>query len=196
MPLRFPLLDEPQQLGLLVEPGGIVALERQAAAVLQLQNPLGDVVEKVAVVGDDDHRARIVAERLFEPLDGFRVEMVRRFVQEQQVGLLQERHAQGHPPPLAAGKLADRRVVGRQHQRVAGDVHHAVQFPAARGVDLFLEPAHLVDELIEVVVRLRVGHAAGDLVEAIDQVDWIGFMAVSRFSRTVRSRSNCGSWAT
>ena len=161
LPLRLPLLDDPQQLGLLFEPRGVVALERQAPAAFELQNPLGDVVEEVAVVGDDDDRARIVAERLFEPLDRLGVEMVGGLVQQQQVGLFQQGHAQGHPPPLAAGKLADRGVVGRQHQGVAGDVHHAVQLPAIAGVDLLLEPAHLVHQLVEVVVRLRVGHPAG-----------------------------------
>ena len=101
---------------------------------------------------------------------GLGVEMVGRLVQQQQVGLLQQGHAQRHAPPLAAGKLADGRVVGRQHQGVAGDVHHPVQLPAATGVDLLLEPAHLVHELVQVVVRLGIGHAAGDLVEAIDEV--------------------------
>ena len=168
--LGLSFLDNPQQFGLLLQPGRVVALERQAAAVLQLQNPLGDVVQEVPVVGDDNHRAGILAQRLLQPLDRFGVEMVGRLVQQQQVGLLQQRHAERHAPPLAAGKLAHGRVVGRQHQRIAGDVQHPVQLPAAAGVDLLLEPPHLVHELVQIVVGLRIGHAAGDLVEAVDQI--------------------------
>ena len=32
------------------------------------------------------------------------------------------------------------------------------------------KPAHLVHQLVEIVVRLRIGHAAGDFVEAVDQI--------------------------
>ena len=45
-----------------------------------------------------------------------------------------------------------------------------IQLPAAAGVDLLLQPAHLVHQLVEVVVRLRIGHPPGDLVEAVDQI--------------------------
>ena len=121
-------------------------------------------------MGDDDYRAGILAQGLFEPLHRFRVEVVRRLVQEQQVRFFQKRHAQCHPPPLAAGKLSHGRFVGRQHQGVGGDVHHAVQLPAVAGVDLLLQPAHLFHEPVEVVVGLGVGHLHGDLVEAVDEV--------------------------
>jgi hypothetical protein len=45
------LLFEP--LGLLFQPGGVVALVGDAAAAVELEDPAGDVVEEIAVVGDD-----------------------------------------------------------------------------------------------------------------------------------------------
>ena len=163
-------LDNPQQFDLLVQPGRVIPFKRQAAAALQLQNPFGDVVQEVPIVGNDNHRAGIVAQGLFEPLDGFGVEMVRRLVEQQQVGLLQQGHPDRYAPPLAARELSDRHVIRRQHQRVAGDIHHPVQLPAAAGVDLLLEPTHLVHEFVQIVVGFRFGHAGGDSVEAIHQV--------------------------
>ena len=76
--------------------------------------------------------------RLLQPLHGFGVEVVGGLVEQEQVGLLEQGHAQGHPPPLAAGKLADRGIVGRQHQGVGGDVQQAIQLPAVAGVDFLL----------------------------------------------------------
>ena len=43
---------------LLLEPAGVVALIRNAVAAIELEDPAGDVVEEVAVVGDRDDRAR------------------------------------------------------------------------------------------------------------------------------------------
>ena len=110
---------------------------------------------------DDDHRARIVAQGLFQPLHGLGVEVVGGFVQEQQVGLFQQGHAQGHAAALAAGELPHGRVVGRQHEGVGGDVHQAVEFPAVAVVDLLLQAAHFLHELVEVVVFLGIGHLHG-----------------------------------
>jgi hypothetical protein len=42
-----------EPLGLLLQPGGIVALVGNAAAAVEFEDPAGDVVEEIAVVGDD-----------------------------------------------------------------------------------------------------------------------------------------------
>src|SRR6185503_10403919 len=51
------LLCEP--LLLLRQPGGVVALVGDAAAAVELKDPAGDIVKEVAVMGDDQDRARI-----------------------------------------------------------------------------------------------------------------------------------------
>ena len=71
---------------LLLEPAGIVALVGDALAAVELEDPAGDVVEEVPVMGDRDDRALVVGEEPLEPEDGLGVEMVRRLVEEQQVG--------------------------------------------------------------------------------------------------------------
>ena len=50
-----------QPLALLPEPGRIISLIGNAVAAIELENPAGDVVEEIAVVGDDQDGARIVA---------------------------------------------------------------------------------------------------------------------------------------
>src|SRR6185437_5666111 len=54
-----------EALLLLLEPGRVVALVRDAAAAIELEDPDGHVVEEVAIVGDDQDGARIVAQMAF-----------------------------------------------------------------------------------------------------------------------------------
>ena len=75
-----------QALLLLLEPRGVVALVGDAAAAVELEDPAGDVVEEVAIVGDRDDRALVLGQVALEPGDRLGVEVVRRLVEEQQVG--------------------------------------------------------------------------------------------------------------
>src|SRR5204862_5095377 len=63
--LGLPLAFEPRLL--LFEPAGIIALERDAAAAIQFQDPAGDLVEEIAVVGDRHDRAGVVAQKALQP---------------------------------------------------------------------------------------------------------------------------------
>ena len=81
------LLLAGKSLLLLLEPRRVVALERDAAAAVQLEDPLGDVVEEVAVVGDGHDGARILLQEALQPLDALGVEVVGRLVEQQQVGV-------------------------------------------------------------------------------------------------------------
>jgi len=54
---------------LLLEPGRVVALERDPAAAIVARGSLRDVVEEISVVGDRDDRARVLLEETLEPVD-------------------------------------------------------------------------------------------------------------------------------
>ncbi len=69
------------------QPLGIVALEGNAFAAVQLQDPAGHVVEKVAVVGDGHHGAAVVVQEALQPGHRFGIEVVGRLVQQQHVGV-------------------------------------------------------------------------------------------------------------
>src|SRR5262249_33448652 len=56
-----------QALLLLHQPGGIVALIGNAAAAIELEDPPRDIVEEVAVVGDDQDRAGVLPKMAFQP---------------------------------------------------------------------------------------------------------------------------------
>jgi hypothetical protein len=57
-----------------------------------------DGVEEVAVVGDGDERPVVLAQELLQPADGVDVQVVGRLVEEQGLGVAEERLRQQQPP--------------------------------------------------------------------------------------------------
>ena len=82
------------QTGLLLfKPTRVVAFEGEALALVEFENPLRHVVKEVAIVGDGDHGPRIFLQVAFEPSYRFRIEMVRRFIEQQQIWARQQQTA-------------------------------------------------------------------------------------------------------
>ncbi len=71
-------------------------------AAVELENPAGDVVQKIAIVRHGDDRALVAREVLLQPLHAFGVEVVGRFVQQEDGRLLQEQPRQRDAAALAA----------------------------------------------------------------------------------------------
>ena len=65
----------------LIQPRGVIPLPGDAMAAVELENPLGRVVEEVAVVRHRDDGAFVFLEEALEPGDGLGVEMIRRLVE-------------------------------------------------------------------------------------------------------------------
>ncbi len=105
-------------LSLLLQPATI-ALDQVVAVIapVGLQLPMlqgedrGDrLVEQGEVVGHDQHPASIGGEPLDQPGFGVEVEMVRRLVEQEDIGLGEEDSGQFHPAALATGH-GDHRLV-------------------------------------------------------------------------------------
>ena len=180
-----------QALGLLLEPGGVVALVGDAAAAVELEDPAGDVVEEVAVVGDDQDGARVGDQVLLQPGDGLGVEVVGRLVEEQDLGGLEQQLAERDAALLAAGEGVDGGVVGRAAQRLHRDVDLAVEVPEVLGVDLVLEGGHLLHQLVGIVLGdlhrdFVVARRAGRVLAATPS------MTLPRTSRAGSSSGSCG----
>ena len=138
---------------------------------VDLADPLGNVIQEVAIVCDGKHRALVVVQEVLEPQDRLGVQVVRGLVEQQQVGSLEQQLAQGHAAALAAGKHVDRHVGIGQLQGVHGLAELGIDIPAVGGVDLVLELSHLGHEGVHVAIR--VAHLLADLIEAIDLGDHI-----------------------
>jgi hypothetical protein len=110
-------------------------------------------------VRDGDDRTRIALQMLIEPGHGFGVQMIGRFVEEENVRLLQQQSAQRHAPVLTAGEDLDRAVPGRAAQGVHCHLDPRIQIPGTKSVELFLDLGLTLDKL----VHLLIGHGLGKL---------------------------------
>jgi hypothetical protein len=118
-----------QPLLFLSKPGGIVALIGDAAATIEFENPPRDIVEEIAVVGDDEDGAGILPQMALEPVDRLGVEMVGRLVEEQQLRLLKQELAERDAAPLAARQFADIGIIRRTAERIHRLVDLRIEIP-------------------------------------------------------------------
>ena len=154
---------------LLLEPGGIVSLPGDALAAVELEDPAGDVIEEVAVVGDRDDGARVLVEVALEPGDAFGVEVVGGLVEEEDVVLFEEDFAEGDATNFAAGEGVDLGVSGGQAHGVHGDLEASVEVPALGGLDGVLDPPLLFQEFIHLIGVDGLAEAGVDGVEPVQE---------------------------
>ncbi len=187
-PLQFPLegsLPLGVSLGrlgetllLLGEPPGVVPLEGDALAVVEFEDPAGHVVEEVAVVGDGDDGALVVTQEPLEPRHALGVEVVGRFVEEEQIGSAEQESAQCDPASLPSAERGDIGVLGGKPQGVHGDLDGALEIPRSRRLDAAFEVCLPVTEGLVVGVRVGppgeylvvLGEQSGDLPDAVEHV--------------------------
>ena len=81
----------------LVEPAGLAAVEPDGGA--------RDALEEATVVRDDDQRRRCADKLLFQPFDDRQIEMVRRLIKQQDIGLRRHDAGKCGAARLAAGEV-------------------------------------------------------------------------------------------
>ena len=82
-------------------------------AAVEFKNPLAHVVQEVSVVGYGYHRALVLLQVLFQPVDTFCIEVVGGLVKQEYIGLLQQQSAQGHTAPFTTREVGYRPVARR-----------------------------------------------------------------------------------
>ena len=125
-------------------------------AAVEFEDPAGDVVEEVAIVGHRDDGARVLLEEVLEPAHRFGVEVVGRLVEQQHVGLRQQQLAERDAAAFAARDLRDVRVPRRQAQRVGRDFELALEVVAVGRLDDGFEPRLFGGDLVEVGIGFGV----------------------------------------
>ncbi len=89
--------------------------------LVEAQN-LGDaLVKQIQVVRDDEQCAAIAFEELHQPAGGLNIQEVRRLVEQQQVGCLEEQTHQGQFGLLPTTERRDEAIQGHATQVQAGD---------------------------------------------------------------------------
>ena len=145
-----------RRFGLLLEPARIVPLPRNTLAAVELENPACDVVEEVTVVRNGNYGTFILTQVLLQPVDALGIEVVRRLVQKQHVGLLQQ---QAGRVPHGVARLPTAPWTLWSGSGAPQSIHralqNAVQLPAVDVVDLLVQLALTLDQAVHLIVRHR-----------------------------------------
>ena len=106
-------------------------------AVRDLDHPLGDLIDEIAVVGNGENRTPEILNISFQPFHASQVQVVGRLVQEQDVRLFQQKAGEVRPGLFAAGKAVEflSALLRRDAEAVTDLVHVHVHFVAAPGLE-------------------------------------------------------------
>ena len=147
----------------------VAAGEAEQPAPVEFADARGELVEEGPVVGDEQHGALPGADAVLEPLDRDDVQVVGGLVEEQEVGLADQRLREADAPAPAAGQLADR-LVGGQHHLGHHQLDALVDAPAVQLVDAVLQVVEALQAgLVELLVRelLVLVHQGADVRESV-----------------------------
>ena len=123
---------------------------------LERQRARGDPVEEPAVVRRREHRRVLIHEKGLEPLERGDVEVVRRLVQQQEIGIVEQQPSEAETRPLPAGE--------RSHVAVTEHVQtEAREDPAEGRVEVV--PAGVLELMLCVRISLQeLGVAAREVL--------------------------------
>ncbi len=159
---------------------GEIALIFAQLATIELDDAVGDVVQKAPIVGDEQQRALEVVEQAFQPFDRREVEMVGGLVQQQQLGVGDQRARQRNAFLEPAGQGVDR-AVGVQAQALQGFLHPAVESPGVGHFEFVRQPFEVgVHRLIAFRHRMRHGMVLGQ--QRLRRADAFGHRLEHRMS--------------
>ena len=86
-----------------------------------MQDVLGNTVQQIALVAHHDEACPIGFEEEFEPQRRLEIEMVRRLVEQQQVGLGEQQRRERHPHAPSAGECVERAMLRLLVEAEAGE---------------------------------------------------------------------------
>ena len=160
-----------EALFFLLQPRGIIALPRNPAATIQLENPSRDVVEEVTVVGHGNDRTGEILEVPFQPRHGFGVQVVGRFVEQKDIGILQQQAAQRHAALFTTGDDGNGRIPRRAPQGIHRHLKLGVKIPCTFRIHELLHLPLAFDEFIHFLRLHGLGEFGVDLFELLDQIN-------------------------
>ncbi len=141
----------------------VVAVVVDERAQVDVGDAVHDGVQEEAVVRDQDHRVRVVVQVLLEPVAGVEIEVIGRFVEQEQVGLRQQQLGQRDAHLPAARERRRRLVV------VGGAEPEAPQHRVDLQVDgvAVVEPEAVLQIAVAMQHRLVLALGHGGVCQAV-----------------------------
>ena len=126
---------------------GVVAGEvLDVAIAVEYEEVVDDFVHKISVVADDDDAAAEGGEVVLKDVEGGDIEVVGGLIEDEEVGVLHEDHAELEAPALAAGELVDVVLLLEGCEEEMLEELHSGELAAAAEIHVFRDAAHGVDD--------------------------------------------------
>ena len=132
---------------------------------------LGDrLVEQLEVVADDEEGTVEARQLVEQPALGRAVEVIRRLVEDHQVGLLEEHAHEVHATALAAGQRVDvlQEELLPEAEAVGQTGHHRFGLVATVGLELLLQIREQLNVLLAGIVRHGAAGGAQRIIEDVE----------------------------
>ena len=146
-------LSRLQFLSFLFQMGGVVAQIGAGDPPLSTHNLIADAVEERAVVADHHQGRCLLGEVALKPLDGLHIEVVRGFIQQQKIGILQQNFSKCDSHLPAAGVVGHGAFGSLWAEANGGKqlVDPGFEFVAMERLKSRLQPAEFVNQLVEML---------------------------------------------
>jgi len=107
---------------------------------------------------------------MFQPGDGFGIQMIGRFIQEQNVRFLQKQAAQRDAAFFTAGEHLHECVAGRAAKGIHRHFQAGIDVPGIQGIEFFLHGALSFAKFGHLVIGHRFGKFFVDVVVFLNQI--------------------------
>ncbi len=184
-----------EALGALALERGVVARVGDEPLPVHVHDRAGHAVEELAVVRDEQQRARVGLQPVLQPQHGVEVEVVGGLVQQQQVRAAHERAREVQPHAPAAGERGHGHRFGLRREAQAGHERLRARFRRV-AADLVVARVQECRALALLVRGLGRGDGGLDLAKlrvAVHHEVERGAVAVDEFLRDVREHPARGS---
>ena len=116
---------------------------------------------------DGNDGSLILLKVLLQPVDRLCIEVVRRFIEQQYVGLLQEQSTESHTTTLATGEVLHRPIGRRTVERSHGTLKLGVHVPCVCGIDDVLQLSLATHQFLHLVGILVIFRQAKLLIDFV-----------------------------
>ncbi len=145
-----------------------IARIRQQAPAIQFDDARRHAIQKRAIVRDEQQARAQGDEQVLEPADAVEVEMVGRFVEQQHIGLHDQRTRQHDTLFHAAGQRTGARVAVEADLRERGRDARA-PVPRIAQIERRLQRVHAGEQFVVLRAFGRIGKCVGDCIVFVEQ---------------------------
>ena len=138
----------------LLQPRSVISFPWNTFATIEFKNPTRYIVQKVTVVRNGNYSSCVLLQVMLQPFHRFGIEVVGRFVEQQNIRIAQQQTTQSDAALFTSRKILAQPIFGRTTQRIHRPFQFIVEVPGIGMIQQFLQFALTGNEFIKIGIRL------------------------------------------